>query len=157
MNIFEIDNAIMSCVDAETGELIDIEALERLEMLRDQKIENVVLWIKENKALAEAIKAEKQELAKRQQVLENKNEQLKRYLDMVLNGQKFQTAKVSVSYRKSTSVDVDITELMKYDACDNYLRYKDPEPDKTAIKEVLQHGLELPGCKLVEKNSVQIK
>ena len=72
MTIYEIDNEIMNCVDMETGEVIDTDKLNDLQMERDAKIENVALWIKELKAEAEAIKNEKQALADRQRVAENK-------------------------------------------------------------------------------------
>lgn len=157
MTIYEIDNAILDCIDAETGEIVDFERLDKLEMARETKIENVVLWIKDLKAEAEAIKLERQKLEKNQRVDENKVEQLKRYLQYALDGEKFRTPRCQVSYRKSTSVEVDINELMKSDNCDSYLRYKEPEADKTAIKEALTEGFDVAGCRLVEKTSIQIK
>ena len=57
MTIYEIDQAIMECVDIETGEIIDTEQLDKLQMERDTKLENVACWIKELTAEAEAIKA----------------------------------------------------------------------------------------------------
>ena len=45
MNIYEIDRAITDLFDAETGEIIDFDALAALQMERDQKIENVALWL----------------------------------------------------------------------------------------------------------------
>ena len=41
MTIYEIDQAIMECVDFETGEIIDTEQLDELQMERDTKLENV--------------------------------------------------------------------------------------------------------------------
>ena len=58
MTIYEIDQAIMECVDLETGEIIDTEQLDKLQMERDAKLENVACWIKDLKAEAEALKAE---------------------------------------------------------------------------------------------------
>lgn len=157
MTLYEIDSAILECLDTETGEIVDFERLEQLEMARDAKVENVALWIKDLKAEAEAIKVEKQKLEKNQKSAENKAEQLKRYLEYALQGDKFKTAKCSISYRKSVSVDVNLEELMSYNNCDHYLRYKDPEPDKTLIKEALADGHEVPGCRLMEKTSIQIR
>ena len=59
MTIYEIDQAIMNCVDVETGEIIDTEQLDKLQMERDAKLENVACWIKDLKAEAEALKNEK--------------------------------------------------------------------------------------------------
>lgn len=157
MTLYEIDSAILECLDIETGEIVDFERLEQLEMARDTKVENVALWIKDLKAEAEAIKVEKQKLEKNQKSAENKAEQLKRYLEYALQGDKFKTARCNISYRKSTSVEVNLDELMKYDNCNHYLRYKDPEPDKTLIKEALADGHDVPGCRLMEKTSIQIR
>ncbi|MDO4801247.1 MAG: siphovirus Gp157 family protein [Prevotellaceae bacterium] len=157
MTIYEIDSAITECIDAETGEIIDIDRLSQLEMAREQKIENVGCWIKELKAEAEAIKSEKQNLERRQKAAENKVEQLKNYLSFVLNGEKYKSARVSVSYRKSTSTEVNMEELLKYENAEVYLKKVEPEANKTVIKEALESGLEIAGCRLVEKQSVIIK
>lgn len=37
MTLYEIDSAIMDCVDEETGEIIDLEKLEALNIERDKK------------------------------------------------------------------------------------------------------------------------
>ena len=66
MKLYEIDQAIMDCIDMETGEIVNEELLNDLQMERDAKIENVALWIKELKAEAEALKAEKLAFAERQ-------------------------------------------------------------------------------------------
>ena len=56
MTIYEIDQSIMECVDLETGEIIDIDKLNELELEREKKLENVACWIKDLKAEAEALK-----------------------------------------------------------------------------------------------------
>lgn len=152
-NLYEINEQILNCVDMETGEIIDGDRLNELQMAFDDKVENTALWIKDLLAEAEAVKAEKNNLAKRQQVCENKAKSLKEYLSKFLAGEKFKTSKVSISYRKSESVEVeDITKL------DNdYLKYSDPTVDKTKVKKALKDGVELEGVKLVENNNIQIK
>lgn len=159
MTIFEIDKAIMECVDLETGEIIDTEQLDKLQMERETKLENVACWIKELKAEAEAIKAEKQRLADRQKVAENKVESLKKYLAYALDGKKFSTAKCSVSFRNTESVEVTaegLENLMR-DGKDELLTYKQPEPNKTAIKQALKDGLSVQGIQLVQNVSTIIK
>lgn len=158
MKLYEIDNAILDCIDLETGEVIDTERLDALQIERDAKIENVALWIKDLKAEAEAIKAEKQALAERQRVAENKAESLKKWLAYALDGQKFSTAKCAVSFRKTEKVeisDVGMIRLMKEH--DELLTYKDPEPNKTAIKQALKDGLSIQGVQLVQNVSTIIK
>lgn len=158
MKLYEIDNAILDCIDLETGEVIDTERLDALNMERDAKIENVVCWIKDLKAEAEAIKVEKQKLAERQKVAENKAESLKKWVAYALGGQKFSTAKCSVSFRNTESVEVTeegLEALMKEH--DELLTYKAPEPNKTAIKQALKDGLTVAGVELVRNTNVIIK
>lgn len=158
MTIYEIDKEILNCIDLETGEIIDIDKLNELELERDAKIENVACWIKELKAEAEAIKAEKLILAERQKVAENKAESLKKWLAYALDGQKFKTSKCSISYRKSESVEVTeegLNNLIKEH--DELLTYKAPEPNKTAIKQALKDGLSVQGVQLVQNTSTIIK
>ena len=159
MTIYEIDRAIMECIDLETGEIIDTEQLDKLQMEREAKIENVACWIKELKAEAEAIKAEKQALAERQKVAENKAESLKKWLAYALDGKKFSTAKCSVSFRNTESVEVTpegLENLMR-DGKDELLTYKQPEPNKTAIKQALKDGLSVQGIQLIQNVSTIIK
>ena len=65
-SLYEIDNAIMECIDPETGEIIDAERLTALQMERDKKIEGVACWVKNLDADAAAYKAEKDAFAARQ-------------------------------------------------------------------------------------------
>ena len=153
MKLYEIENAILECIDTETGEVIDIERLNELQMERETKIENVACWIKDLKAEAEAIKAEKQKLADRQRVAENKAESLKNWLAYALDGQKFSTARCAVSFRKSESLEV--SEEAKIP--EEFLRYKEPEINKADLKKAVKAGLVLDGVQLVEKSNISIK
>ena len=158
MTIYEIDQAIMECVDLETGEIIDTEQLDKLQMERDAKLENVACWIKDLKAEAEALKNEKQALAERQRVAENKVESLKKWLAYALQGEKFKTPKCAISFRKSEAVEVTdegLNNLMKEH--DELLTYKAPEPNKTAIKQAIKDGLNVAGVQLVQNISTIIK
>ena len=158
MTIYEIDQAIMRCVDLETGEIIDTEKLDKLQMEREKKLENVACWIKDLKAEAEALKNEKQALAERQKVAENKAESLKKWLAYVLDGQKFSTSKCAVSFRKTEAVEVTtdgLNNLMKEH--DELLTYKAPEPNKTAIKQALKDGLSVEGGQLIQNISTIIE
>lgn len=161
MTLYEIDSkleeAMEKAIDPETGEMNDEEALEEFEKLsleRDAKIEGIALWIKNMKSDAEAIKKEKLALEDRQKSLENKAERVSAFLKKALAGEKFQTAKVAISYRKSTSVEVE-DNAVEYLSID-YLKVK-KEPNKTLIKDFLKSGGQLPGCKLVENNNMSIK
>lgn len=153
-NLYEIDQGILECLDLETGEVIDPERLESLQMERSQKIENVACWIKNLLSDAEAIRVEREALAKRQVAALAKAEQLKEWLGKALEGQKFSTAKCAVSFRRSETVEVsDVTMLP-----DELKRVKTTvEANKTAIKALLKDGQEVVGCCLVENQNINIK
>ena len=159
MKLYEIDNAILDCIDMETGEIIDIDKLNKLELEREAKIEGVACWIKDLKAEAEAIKTEKQALAERQKVAENKVESLKRWLAYALQGEKFKTPKCAISFRKTESVEVTDEGLnnLMLKGHDDLLTYKAPEPNKTAIKQALKDGLSVEGVQLIQNTSTIIK
>lgn len=151
--LYEINEEILSCVDMETGEIIDPEKLDQLQLDFDNKVEGIALWIKNLLSDAEAIKVEKDKLSERQKACENKAKSLKEYLSAFLGGQKFKTPKVSISYRKSKAVDVkDITAIPE-----EYIKYSEPTANKTEIKKAIESGIQVPGCEIVENQNMQIK
>lgn len=160
MNLYEINEklqeAFEACVDQETGEIINEDVLEvfkQLQLDRDEKIENICLYIKNLLADANALKAEKDMFAKRQKCAENKAESLKGYLQKFLAGEKYKSDRAVVSYRKSEAVKV--TDLTKIPL--EYMTMADPAPNKTAIKAALKKGEEIEGAELVTKQNMSIK
>lgn len=151
--LYEINEEILNCVDTETGEIIDAEKLSQLQMEFDDKVEGIALWIKNLLSDAAAIKEEKDKLAERQRVCENKAKNLKEYLSGFLGGAKFKTSRVTISYRKSKSVDVQDTTALP----EEYLKYSEPTANKAEIKKALEAGTSVPGCVLVENSNIQIK
>ena len=153
MNLYEIDAEILGCVDVETGEIFDVDKFEELSLTRDAKIENICLWIKNLKAQAEALKAEKDSFAQRQKAAETKMESLKRYITGYLEGTAFESAKVKVSFRKSEAVEILEGAVIP----DEYLRFKEPEVNKAELKAALKSGVQVPGVSIVENQNIQIK
>lgn len=151
MNLYEINEKIEACIDMETGE-VDIDQLNELQMLKDEKIENIALWIKDLKAEAEALKTEKLSFQARQQAAEKKAESLKNYISSVLNGEKFKTTRCAVTFRKTESVK--ITDELAVPAEFTTIEVK---PDKAAIKQAIKDGREITGAELVEGTSCIIK
>lgn len=151
----ELERAFDAAVDPDTGEIVDDGAYAdfvQLDMKRDEKLEGVGLWIKNLKAETEAIRAEELLLAGRRRAKENKLEELKRWLAYALDGEKFETPKLRVSFRNSQSVEADPAKLP-----DKYLRFCDPVPDKQKIKDALKAGMVIPGARMVTRQSLIIK
>ena len=90
---------------------------------------------------------------------EKKAERLKDYLTYVLGGEKFQTVKCAVSFRKSQTVEIDegFTAWAEKTGNDNLLRYKAPEANKVAIKALLTQGADIPCARLTQNTSITIK
>lgn len=153
MNLYEIDSAILDCVDVETGEIFDEAKFEELQLTRDAKIENICLWIKNLKAEAEALKQEKDAFGQRQKATENRMESLKRYISSYLEGTPFESAKVKVSFRKSETLEITEGAIIP----DEFLRFKEPEVNKTELKKALKQGQHFEGVSIVENQNIQIK
>lgn len=152
MKLYEIEQAMMDCVDPETGEIINEEKMDALHMAKEEKIENICLWIKNLQAEALALKTEKDNFAERERVTKNKIESLKKYISHVLDGQKFETTKVKVGYRKSESLEILESAIIP----DNFLKIK-TEVDKAGLKNAVKDGLEIEGVYLAEKRNISIR
>ena len=164
MTISEIDHRIAeafeNAIDPESGEIIDEAAwkyLEELQLEREAKLEGVACWYKELQAEAAAIKAEEENLKKRRQSAENKATSIKKFLEYLLNGQKFKSPKVALSWRKSEVVelkpDMDPATLpLAFQAIKVTV-----SPDKVKLKEALKAGAVIEGVELVEKQNLQVK
>lgn len=163
MTLYEIDKALAELIDShtdpETGELIiEPYELETLQMAREEKLENIALFAKNLMAEAVAIKAETDKLTERRRSVERKAERMKELLSVGLAGEKFSTPRVAVSFRASKSLEIDIETFLPWAEVNRqYLRMKEPEPDKMAIKTAIVNGAKIPGAEIVEKRSVSIK
>ena len=161
--LYEIDAVILAAVDQETGEILDTEKLDALQMEREAKLEGVALWVKDLKAEAEAVKAEADKLTARKKSLENKIDGLKNWLLYALNGEKLKTPRCNVYYTHNTKVNVideqSVTNYIQthYKEPEEFLTFVLPEIRKDAVKAELKKGVEIPGCALEETESVVIK
>ena len=157
MKLYEIPGEITDLLDPETGEIVDVEALERLTERLEGGIEWLALEVKNSLAEAEAMKKEKEAFAARQKTAENRAKSLKNYLGFLLNGEKFKTDRVQISWRRSEQVQTDDEFMLWAKEHSAYLRWKEPEVDKSALKDALKQGIEVPHAVLVENQNIQIK
>jgi len=161
-SLYEIDQEILGCVDAETGEILDSEKLDALQMERERKLEGVALWVKDLNAEAEAVKAEADKLTARKKSLDNKIAGLKQWLLQALGGEKLKTARCNVYQTHSQKLAVEdegklISFLQTLNDPEQFLRYKDPELRKDEIKKALKDGIYIPGVALESTEGVVIK
>ena len=160
MTLWEIDKRISDIleigmhIDEKTGEVFLPEDIDSLNIERDEKIEGIALYIKNLKAEADAIHAEIERLKDREELKKKKADRLAQYLASVLCGKKFETAKTSLFFRKSSVVQISDELLVP----EEFMKIKtEKKPDKTAIANWIKSGNFIPGCELIEKQNLQIK
>ena len=162
MTLYELSEQIrilseQEWVDPDTGEILDEDvaaALNALTVSRDEKVENIGLWIKDTIAEAEAIKGEKRKLEIRQRQKERLAESLKQYLDYVLAGQKFSSPRVEISFRNvingKTVIDDPTLIPMGFQKVVT-------EPNKNEIAKAIKAGMDVPGAHLEDSHSVIVR
>ena len=160
MTLYEIAQEMATLIDPETGELKDYEAFEALTMAREEKIDNMAKWILDLEAEAKMVKERADELAKRAQNAKKKAERLREFLQEYLGGEKRKTADYTIGYRRTEAVEITdedraIAWLMDND--EDALTYQNPKISKTAVKEILKSGREVPGAELVERQSMSVR
>ena len=152
-SLYEINAAILSCVDLETGEIIDIDQLHALQMEREQKIENVALWYKNLLSDAAQYAAEEAAFKKKKQQAQAQAERVKAYLLDALQGEKYKSARVSIHYSNSSRVVVD--DVLNLPP--RFVRFAEPEPNKTEIAAAIKNGEEVNGAHIERSQSIIIK
>lgn len=161
MQLYKLNAQVAACVkideermvDTETGEIMDLEAFAALVAERDVKMEGLLLYIKNRRSEADAIKAEIEKLQKRERAARAEVERCKNYAADQLRGEKFKTSKVKTIWRNSTVCEVlDIKEIPE-----QYLRFKEPEADKTAIKKAFKNGVNIPGAEVIDRKVLVIQ
>ena len=160
--LYEIDKEILECVDLETGEILDSDRLTALQMERERKLEGVALWVKDLNYEAKMVKEEADKLTARKRALDNKIASLKAWLLWALDGEKLKTARCNVYQMHSQKVVIDdekalIDMFMSSPFGEKFLRMKDPEIDKNALKDSMKQGYEYEFAHLEETESVVIK
>jgi hypothetical protein len=165
MTLYEINQeiaraieAMFDSVDEETGEIHagTVEIFNNLKVARDEKIENIGVYMKNLQAEADLIKKEEQALKERRERKEKKYDRLKKYLTDNLDGNPWESSKVSLSFRISHPVEIDDESQIP----EKYMKapkIEDPKPDKTAISKAIKAGEKVPGAHIEEKKNLQIK
>ena len=161
MTFREIDEKLTALIDSETGEILDIDAFESLQMERDKKAENMALWVLDLQDEVNAISDEINRLRDKKTAAENKITSLKRYLPVITHGEKLKTPLISVSYRNYDSVEVldkkEVIDWAEKNHRDDILKYAEPEVSKTAVKRLIAEGQKIPGAMIVSSLSTIIK
>ena len=139
------------------------DTLDGMEQELVRKAENVAVYIKNMESEAKTLKAEEDKLKVRRQAKENAAKRMREYLMDCMkqaNISKIDEPRAVISVRNNPeSVEIsDETEFIGWAADhDEYLRYKTPEINKTAVKNALKSGAEIPFASLTRSQSLTIK
>lgn len=136
------------------------DTLESLSGDLESKATNTAMLVRNIEASAAAIKEAEAAMAARRKALENRASRIKDYLlanMMVAGVQKIECPYFKLAVRENPPA-VEVYELGLIPA--EFMRQPEPPPpavDKTAIKEALKAGQDVPGCKLTRGNRLEIK
>lgn len=147
---YDYEQALRDTLDGIGGELED-------------KAADIAVIIKEMTAEAAALREEEYNLAERRKAKENRVKWLTQYLadNMQAAGlAKVDRPRATLSFRKSKGVRIDDEEgfilWAEQAGQDRFLNVK-TTVNKTAIRDALKAGDELPGAVIEERQSLQIK
>lgn len=149
---FALDDIV---VDEETGEILSSDALHAVEAQAAEKIEATALYLRELDAEAKAAKEEADRMLARVKSLQKRSDYIKAMLLDALHATgKVKTGRVTVSIRTTKAVEI----AEGADLPEAYTTVKTTvSPNKVAIKQALLDGVEVPGCELIERESVSIR
>lgn len=164
-NYRELFDTFDDCDDLSDEEVqAYLDTLEAVEGEFDIKAENIACFIKELNGEVDMLAAELNSLKARKAAKEKLVARLKDMLgdNMQATGiKKIDRPRAKLSLRNNAqSVAFEkesaFIEWAKANNCD-FLRFKEPEISKTAVKNALQNGEKIPGAELVRTVSVIIK
>lgn len=140
------------------------DTLDGMEQELVRKAENVAVYIKNMESEAKTLKAEEDKLKARRQAKENAAKRMREYLMGCMkqaNISKIDEPRAIISLRNNPeSVEIsDENDFISWanEDHDEYLRYKAPEINKTAVKNALKSGAEIPFAALTRSQSLTIK
>lgn len=137
----------------------DAEAeLDELEEARPVKIEACLLWVKNQRAMAEQIRKEELALAERRRRYEASADWTEKYVARHLAGERFETPKVLATFRKSKAVELDegAEEHWTREQFDHFCQWT-YKVAKAELKKALEAGEEVPGARIVERQNMTVR
>lgn len=159
--LYKINEEILACIDVETGEIVDADRLQQLNIEKAEKVENIALYVKNLTSEAQAISEEEKALAARRKAKENRAEWLSEYLKQELNGNAFETAKCNIRFSASAAVNItDQAECLAFledTGRDDCIKYNMAEIKKKEVGDLLKAGVVINGAQLETRLNINIK
>lgn len=141
------------------------DTLDGIEEGFEVKAENIACFIKQLDGELEMLKKQKAAFERRRKAKETQLEGIKNYLLTCMQKvgrAKIDTTMASISVRNNPESakfdsEKDFISMCIRNNLDDYLRYKEPEINKTAVKTALKSGIAIPGAALERKQGLVIK
>lgn len=162
MSLYLLNEKLKSCivldeqhvVSTDDGEVLNLEQFDALQMELADRVDGIGCYIKNLRAEAAACNAEAKVLTDRADIYLREASRCETYLSGVLYGQKFESPRCKITWRKSEACNViDIKQVPN-----EYLRTKiTVDANKTAIKNAIKAGVEVPGAELIQKLNMTLK
>ncbi len=171
MKLYETNKQLEELVmqlrpDEETGEMPENtdEIIEQIKNLQATK-EEILNWIAREvlnaRADHAAIKAEEERLHRTRQAKESLINRLISILDYECAGQNTDFGVCKLTHRKTTKTEVTDAEaavnFLQRTGHDDALKYTEPEVNRTVAKDLIRHGVPVPGVELVDGISVSLR
>lgn len=157
MNLYELSNNYLKVLEMDLDEDTLRDTLDSIEGTWEDKAEAIAKIIRMKIAKKQAVASEKTRLASMEKTLGNDIQFLKQYTEdnMRLIGKtKFEAGIFSFAIQKNPPcVEIFDEALLPK----RFLIEQQPKIDKTAIKELLKQGEEVPGAKLKQTEGLRIR
>ncbi len=167
MKLYEVSRNILEfeslCESGQIPEEAIKDTLDSINMEFEEKADNIASLIKNNAAHSKALKEEANNLYKRANSKDKSNKFLSNYLlenMKLIEKMQIETNRNKINIRKnpeSIELEINFIEWASKNNADHFLKYKEPLPNKTAIKEALKSGDKIPFAKLVKNERIEIK
>lgn len=156
MQLYELTEMYLNLkdMDIEEGDLN--AALENIDDEIETKADNIAKVLRDFDGDIEALKAEEERLAKKRKAIENRQKQLKKYLQnsmLVLDKRKFKTDLFSFNIQKNAP-SLKILDESKIP--EDYYKIE-KKLNKNDLKEAVKKGLFEDAAKLVQTESLRIR
>lgn len=169
-NIYELTGTMLTLMDHLYDEDINeddlLRACEEVELAIEDKADGYAKILKNMDADIKSIQAEERRLKERRQALEHRQAQLKYNLESSMRAigkTKFKTNLFSFGIQKNPA-KVEITDSKAFvkwcqeNERGELLNYKEPEINKTALKEaILKDGEVIDGAEVVQTEGLRIR
>lgn len=157
MNLYELSVAFQEVQNMELDPEVMKDTLDSINDAIENKAENIAKLVRNLESDVSAYKEEEDRLKTKRQATENKVKWLKTYLEdnMKLTGKtKFKSGMFNFSIQKNpASVNITDERIIP----EEFLIPQLPKIDKTALKDVLKNGIEVPGAELKQTEGLRIR